>query len=73
MHAQNAYLPLLAPLRSGQLDMSPITPKVFSLPGKCERPRSRLDSARSLTSSVMLDTKRSANGARSVSACQHFG
>jgi len=31
MHAQNAYLPLLALLRSGQLDMSPITPKVFAL------------------------------------------
>lgn len=31
MHAQNAYLPLRALLRPGQLDMSPITPKVFSL------------------------------------------
>jgi alcohol dehydrogenase len=32
MHAQNAYLPLLALLRSGQLNISPITPKVFALP-----------------------------------------
>jgi alcohol dehydrogenase len=32
MHPQNAYLPLLALVRSGQLDMSPIRPKVFSLP-----------------------------------------
>jgi alcohol dehydrogenase len=32
MHAQNAYLPLLALVRSDQLDMSPIKPKVFSLP-----------------------------------------
>jgi len=27
-----AYLPLLTLVRSGQLDMSPIKPKVFSLP-----------------------------------------
>jgi alcohol dehydrogenase len=32
MHPQNAYLRLLALVRSGQLDMSPIKPKVFSLP-----------------------------------------
>jgi alcohol dehydrogenase len=32
MHPQNAYLPLLALVRSGQLDMTPIKPKVFSLP-----------------------------------------
>jgi alcohol dehydrogenase len=32
MHAQSAYLPLLALLRSGQLNISPITPKVFALP-----------------------------------------
>jgi alcohol dehydrogenase len=32
MHPQNAYLPLLALVRSGQLDMSPIKPKVFLLP-----------------------------------------
>jgi alcohol dehydrogenase len=32
MHAQSAYLPLLALVRSGQLDLSPIKPKVFSLP-----------------------------------------
>jgi alcohol dehydrogenase len=32
MHPQNAYLSLLALVRSGQLDMSPIKPKVFSLP-----------------------------------------
>jgi alcohol dehydrogenase len=32
MHAQNAYLPLLSLVRSGLLDMSPIKPKVFSLP-----------------------------------------
>jgi alcohol dehydrogenase len=32
MYAQNAYLDLLALVRSGQLDMSPIKPKVFSLP-----------------------------------------
>lgn len=31
MYPRNAYLPLLALLRSGQLDMSPITPEVFSL------------------------------------------
>jgi len=31
MHPQNAYLPLLALVRSRQLDMSPIKPKVFSL------------------------------------------
>lgn len=31
MYPQNAYLPLLALLRSGQLDISPIVPKVFSL------------------------------------------
>lgn len=31
MHAQNAYLPLLALVRSGQLDITPIKPKVFSL------------------------------------------
>ena len=31
MHAQNAYLPLLALIRSGQLDMTPIQTKVFSL------------------------------------------
>ena len=31
MHAQNAYLQLLALLRSGQLDTSPIQPKTFSL------------------------------------------
>jgi alcohol dehydrogenase len=30
MHAQNAYLPLLALLRSGQLNTSPIKPKVFT-------------------------------------------
>lgn len=32
MYAQDAYLPLLAMVRSGQLDLSPIRPKVFSLP-----------------------------------------
>jgi alcohol dehydrogenase len=32
MHAQNAYLSLLALLRSGQLNTSPIKPKVFTLP-----------------------------------------
>ena len=32
MYAQNAYLPLLALVRSGQLDMGPIQPKVFKLP-----------------------------------------
>lgn len=32
MHAQNAYLLLLSLVRSGLLDMSPIKPKVFSLP-----------------------------------------
>ena len=32
MYAQNAYLPLLALVRSGQLDMSPIKPKEFKLP-----------------------------------------
>ena len=31
MHAQNAYLPLLALVRSGQLDLRPIRPNVFSL------------------------------------------
>ena len=31
MHAQNAYLPLLALVRSGQLDLRVITPKVFAL------------------------------------------
>jgi len=31
MHAQNAYLPLLAMVRSGQLNLSPIKPKVFTL------------------------------------------
>ena len=31
MHAQNAYLPLLALVRSGQLDLSPIKPNVFPL------------------------------------------
>jgi alcohol dehydrogenase len=31
MHAQNAYLPLLALVRSGQLDLSPIRPSVFAL------------------------------------------
>jgi alcohol dehydrogenase len=31
MHPQNAYLPLLALVRSGQLDLKPITPKVFAL------------------------------------------
>ena len=32
MYPQNAYPRLLALVRSGQLDMSPIKPKVFSLP-----------------------------------------
>jgi alcohol dehydrogenase len=32
MHPQNAYLSLLSLVRSGQLDMSPIKSKVFSLP-----------------------------------------
>jgi alcohol dehydrogenase len=32
MHSQNAYLPLLTLVRSGQLDISPIKPIVFSLP-----------------------------------------
>jgi alcohol dehydrogenase len=32
MHSQNAYLRLLSLVRSGQLDMSPIKPKAFSLP-----------------------------------------
>lgn len=32
MYAQNAYLQLLKLVRSGQLDMSPIKPKIFSLP-----------------------------------------
>jgi alcohol dehydrogenase len=31
MHSQNAYLQLLALVRSGQLDITPIKPKVFSL------------------------------------------
>ena len=31
MYAENAYLPLLALLRSGQLNLSPIKPKVFRL------------------------------------------
>jgi alcohol dehydrogenase len=31
MHAQNAYLPLLALVRSGQLDLSLIKPHVFPL------------------------------------------
>ena len=31
MHPQNAYLPLLALVRSGQLDLHPIKPKVFGL------------------------------------------
>jgi len=32
MHPQGAYLPLLSLVRSGQLDLKPIQPKVFSLP-----------------------------------------
>ena len=32
MHPQGAYLPLLSLVRSGQLDLSPIKAKVFSLP-----------------------------------------
>jgi alcohol dehydrogenase len=32
MHPQNGYLPLLALVRSGQLDLSPIKPKTFALP-----------------------------------------
>lgn len=32
MYTQNPYLPLLALLRSGQLNLSPIKPKVFTLP-----------------------------------------
>ena len=32
MHPQGAYLPLLSLVRSGQLDLTPIRPKVFSLP-----------------------------------------
>jgi len=32
MHPQNAYLPLLALVRSGQPDLRPIRPKVFELP-----------------------------------------
>lgn len=32
MHPQGAYLPLLALLRSGQLDLTPIRPRVFDLP-----------------------------------------
>lgn len=32
MYARSAYLPLLALVRSGQLNMSPIKPKVFKLP-----------------------------------------
>jgi alcohol dehydrogenase len=31
MHPQNAYLPLLALVRSGQLDLTPIKSRVFSL------------------------------------------
>jgi alcohol dehydrogenase len=31
MHAQNAYLPLLELVRSGQLDLTPIAPKVFPI------------------------------------------
>lgn len=31
MHAQNAYLPLLGLVRSGQLDLRPIRPNVFAL------------------------------------------
>ena len=31
MHAQNAYLPLLALVRSGRLDLRPIRPNVFAL------------------------------------------
>ena len=31
MYAQNAYLPLLALLRSGQLNVRPIKPRVFTL------------------------------------------
>ena len=31
MHAQNAYLPLLALVRSGQLDLRLIRPNVFAL------------------------------------------
>ena len=31
MHAQNAYLSLLALVRSGQLDLRSITPNVFAL------------------------------------------
>jgi alcohol dehydrogenase len=31
MHAPNAYLPLFALVRSGQLDLRPIKPKVFAL------------------------------------------
>jgi alcohol dehydrogenase len=32
MHAQNAYLPLLALVRCGRLDLRPIRPNVFALP-----------------------------------------
>jgi alcohol dehydrogenase len=32
MHVQSAYLPLLSLVRAGQLDMSPIKPKAFSMP-----------------------------------------
>jgi alcohol dehydrogenase len=36
MHAEDAYLPLLASVRSGQLDISPIKPKVLPLPDVLE-------------------------------------
>ena len=56
MYAENAYLPLLALLRSGQLNLSPIKPKVFRL-RDLQRAMEYASKAHSLEMVVVTSTK----------------
>jgi hypothetical protein len=55
MHAQSAYIPLLALVRSGQLGLHAIKPKVFSLPD-LEHAMERAMKAESLELVVLTST-----------------
>ena len=61
MHPQGAYLPLLSLVRSGQLDLSPIKAKVFSLP-ELEPAMEYASKAGSLEITVVTSNLASLNG-----------
>jgi alcohol dehydrogenase len=56
MHPQNAYLPLLALVRSGQLDLRPIRPNVFAL-SDLEQAMGAAEQARSLELVVIVSQR----------------